>query len=368
MATGVFYSMRPIRLIFLLCLILAVLPSAAQDDPVDPTHWLAGHHYAFSLTAGFEGPLADTLARQLSAYRLILQAEGGSHFLHLYDTLEVTWLRFLHERLGISRFVGESGSSVSVLYNPALLDGDTSLRGLRRVPAFVLLAHYNSTLPPAGRISYSGVDFETSATYIPALRSLLPAKEAPPAIRDAMALIRQSPDSGLHCGDIVPLNRQLRASMDREEAIYRDYLGKAFADFSRIVRNNGSCQDAFSNRNKHLAANILALDQTVGAEHYYGEFGEAHTILKNKVLAGLLMRSGPFKDKVAVINLYCAGCSTPEEEVSNWPLRPLEADIQKYFLPLCTTDYTFFDLSGDAPGMAKYRAYGQYLIVARRQH
>ena len=117
-----------------------------------------------------------------------------------------------------------------------------------------------------------------------------------------------------------------------------------------------------------MAENFLALDREITAPVYYGEFGMAHTILKNhRLLASIINDSAPFKNKVAVINLYCYNCTTPEEGASNWALNGIEKDILRYFLPLCEGDFTLFDLSGSDPVVAPYRAYGQFLIVAKGQ-
>ncbi len=152
------------------------------------------------------------------------------------------------------------------------------------------------------------------------------------------------------------------------EQDFKAYLGSAYADFEKIIRNNGSCKDPLRNRNGHMAENFLALDREITAPVYYGEFGMAHTILKNKDLASIINDTNSMKGKVAVINLYCYACATPEEQVSNWPLKDIEDDILRYFLPLCEGDFTLFDLSGNNPIVAPYRAYGQFLIVAKGQH
>lgn len=101
---------------------------------------------------------------------------------------------------------------------------------------------------------------------------------------------------------------------------------------------------------------------------YYGELGMAHTILKNKVAASLINDLPQFKDKVCVVNLYCYNCTTEKEKVSNWPLKKIDNDIQKYFLPLCVSDFTLFDLSENSELTKKYRDYGQFLIIAKDQN
>ncbi len=351
--------------LFAVLLCLTVLTTAAQTDP---SAWLRSHHYSFSPSAGFEGPLADTLARELSAYRLILQAEGGSHYLTLYDTLQLAWLKFLHQRRGLTCFIGESGTSEAVLFNRYLQNPDSSLRKLRKRFFFENLYKYNSTLSASHQLYFAGIDFERPVTYMLALKALLPSTPPPATISAAIGLIIQSPDSGYDCDATIAFNKQIKRSLDAAEPIYRDYLGKGYPDFEKIVRNNGSCKDALRNRNYHMADNFLALDKTTNADVYYGEFGEAHTILKNRVLAALIARNERFHDKVAVINLYCLDCSNTREGNSNWPFREIEADIQRYFLPLCESDYTLFDLSGDAREIARYKTYGQWLIVAKGQH
>ena len=353
------------RVIILLLVLFIHFKTSAQD----PSGYLRMHCYTFSPSEGFTGPLGDTLARKLSAFRLIFQAEGGSHALKLYDQLELAWLEFLNQRLGVTCFIGEYGASIAVLFNQILQHGDTSIRLLRHREFLQAVYRYNLSRLPSQRLFYAGVDFERENTYIRALKLLLPGLQpADPSISSAVERIRLAPDTGFSCDDMLRFNKDLKRSLNASETAYQQYLGANFLDFERIVRNNGSCKDRLRNRNPHLAANIIALDQVIGANRYYAEFGEAHTILKNKVLAGILSRSGPFQGKVAVINLYCQDCSTPEEGTSNWALKGINADIERYFLPLCKGDLTLFDLTGNDPSIAGYRSYGQFLIVAKRQH
>lgn len=68
-----------------------------------------------------------------------------------------------------------------------------------------------------------------------------------------------------------------------------------------------------------------------------------------------------------VVNLYCYNCTTPEEQVSNWPFQKIEGDILKYFIPYCKSGFTLFDLSDNNDLIKKYSAYGQFLIIAKDQ-
>jgi hypothetical protein len=353
--------MKPTLFLFLLfpCVI-----SSAQDNPIP---YLNAHHYSFSLEKGFEGPLADTLHARLTPYHLILQAEGGSHFLTIYERLELDWLIFLHERMGMTHFIGELGISNAVLVNKYLETGNRALYPFHKITFLDGLRQYNQQLPAGQRLVLTGVDFERPDTYIRGLKLLLPEQAPPQPISDAIGLIRQAPDSGYDCEGTIHLNDRLKKTLADHEQDFKIYLGSAYADFEQIVRNNGSCKDPLRNRNGHMAENFLALDREITAPVYYGEFGMAHTILKNRDLASIINSTVAFKEKVAVINLYCYNCTTPEEPVSNWPLKGMENDILRYFLPLCEGDFTLFDLSGDDQVVAPYRAYGQFLIVAKAQ-
>jgi hypothetical protein len=348
-----------------LILLFLHLAAPAQNDP---SRYLSTHHYPFSLEKGFEGPLADTLHARLTPYRLILQAEGGSHFLTIYERLELDWLIFLHERMGMTHFIGELGVSNAVLVNKYLETGDRALYPFHKITFLDGLRQYNQQLPAGQRLVLTGVDFERPSTYTRGLKLLLPGQPPPETIAAAIELIRQAPDSGYDCDGTLHLNERLKETLADHEQDFKAYLGSTYADFEKIVRSNGSCKDPLRNRNGHMAENFLALDREITAPVYYGEFGMAHTILKNhRLLASIINDSDPFKGKVAVINLYCYNCTTPEEGASNWALKGIEKDILRYFLPFCKGDFTFFDLSGSDPVVAPFRAYGQFLIIAKGQ-
>jgi hypothetical protein len=349
----------------LLAFIFFSLAVTAQDEL---SHYLDTHHYPFTLEKGFEGLLADTLHARLAPYRLILQAEGGSHFLTIYERLELDWLIFLHERMDMTHFIGELGVSNAVLINKYLETGDRALYPFHKITFLDGLLQYNQQLPAGQRLVLTGVDFERPSTYTRGLKLLLPGQPPPETIAAAIELIRQAPDSGYDCDGTLHLNERLKETLADHEQDFKAYLGSTYADFEKIVRSNGSCKDPLRNRNGHMAENFLALDREITAPVYYGEFGMAHTILKNhRLLASIINDSDPFKGKVAVINLYCYNCTTPEEGASNWALKGIEKDILRYFLPFCKGDFTFFDLSGSDPVVAPFRAYGQFLIIAKGQ-
>ena len=94
----------------------------------------------------------------------------------------------------------------------------------------------------------------------------------------------------------------------------------------------------------------------------------AHSILLYKNTASYINNAQKFKNKVCVINTYCYNCSTKEEQILNWLLHKIEEDILKQLLKYCTTDFILFDFSESNEITKKFRAYGQFLIVAKNQN
>jgi hypothetical protein len=352
----------PALVIFLLIIRLEV---HGQDNL---SEYLKDHAYSFTLEKGFTGAAADTLGKRLKGYKLILQAEGGSHFLNFYAQLPLTWLRFLHERLNLTHFFLEAGHSSDILMNRYLQTGDTSLLYTSDHTFWKRLYVFNQSLPKEKRINYFGIDFESRKTYVQALKLLLPVNDPPKEIAPAITIIRNASDTVWECEYITGINKQLRKAHKDHQADFQSWLAEKYPDFRRMVMNGATCNDAYNNRNKNMAANFLSFDQEFQQPVYFGELGEAHTILKNKNAASIINNSPGFKERVCVINLYCYHCSTAEETVSNWPLDKIEKDILDYFLPLCTSGFTLFDLTEDIELTKKYRAYGQFLIIAKDQN
>jgi hypothetical protein len=348
--------------VFLMCLPPCV---RAQGDL---NGYLATHRYAFSLDSGFDMRTRDTLRRELSPYRLVLQAEGGSHYLSFYGRLPMVWIPFLHEDLGLSHFFLEAGYSSAVLGNHFLQTGDTGYIISRNKTFWQLLFVYDGGLVPAEKVAYFGVDFERTQTYVRALKMLLPASAPPASIQSYIDLIHAATDTLYDCDYILGINNQLKKGLSEEAAAFRSYLGPSFSDFEHIVLNRRNCKDPLNNRNDNMASNFITYARSTNDSMYYGELGEAHTVLNHRDVGSLINQAPGFKDRVASVNLYCDQCTTEKEAVSNWPLHQIEKDIVAHFLPLCTGDFTLFDLTGPSPVIARYKAYGPFLIIARNQH
>jgi hypothetical protein len=351
---------------YIVLLVWSLVPvvSLAQTG-LDP--YLARNHYAFSLDSGFDARTRDTLRVRLQAYRLVLQAEGGSHDLDIYIRLPMVWLPFLHQDFGLTHFFFESGHGLTVLGRAYLRTGDTSLLLLRYKQFWKDLYAYDHSRPDERLVEPgAGVDFERPRFFLAALKLLwnCTGKPVPEVLLPSAQWILT--DTSTDCDSLLALSGFLKKALSRFEPQFRQYLGPSFEDFVDMVDNPGSCHDVYRNRNGHMAGRLMAF--AAGEKMVYGEFGEAHTILHSKGSLGHLINKTPgWEGKVATVNLYCYRCVT-DEPVSNWPLHDIERDILQHFIPFCATPFTLFDLTGEDPALAAFKAYGPFLIIARDQH
>ena len=333
------------------------------------TQYLETHHYYFSIDKGFDQETKDSLKRKLSAYKLILQAEGGSHDLTIYKKLPIVWVTFLQRYFGLKQVFLEFEHSSAVCANNYLSSNDTAyLYNSSSADYWRQYYSLNSTLPEGNKVKFFGVDFNRPTSYYKALKKLVSNSPPPENIRNSIELINAVNDSLVACDQIIAFNTHLKKDLAINKQAYMAFLGPDYLDFQRIVLSKGTCNDAYKNRSYNIADNFLSFDAETNDSIYYGELGMAHTILSNKVAAAIINNSPKFKGKVCIINLYCYNCSTNKEQVSNWPLKKIEKDILAYFLPFCNADFTLFDLTGNPELTKKYSNYGQFLIIAKNQN
>lgn len=262
------------------------------------SEYLSTHHYAFTLE-GFDKRTSDTLQEKLSPYRVVLQAEGGSHFLSFYHALPLLWIKFLHERFSMTNFFLEGGHTADILLNKYLATGDTSYIFVQDKVFWKSLYNYNATLPTGTQLRFFGIDFESERIYIKGLKTLLPAGEPPEKIRLAINLIKNADTALVNCDDIVRMNKQLKKALEANPVLFKEYFGDKYRDFENVVMNEGSCKDKYKNRNDHMASAFLAANKYLDNHMYYGELGQAHTVLTNKNTASIINSDPGFENKYA---------------------------------------------------------------------
>jgi hypothetical protein len=266
----------------------------------------------------------------------------------------------------LRHFFLEAGHGSDVLERQYLLTGDTAFLRVRAKAFWKGLYAYNGGLPEDRRVGPGGgVDFERPVVCIPALKLLWKRNTpVPQTLIESDRLINAAPDTSRNCDTLLALVKSLKRELSRFDPQFRQYLGNAYTDFVDIIQNPGSCKDRLQNRNGHMASRLLDFTTREGDPIYFGEFGEAHTVLDTRVSLAHLVNEAPgWEGKVCTVNLYCYQC-TADEPVNNWPLKGIEGDILEHFLPLCDGPFTLFDLTG----LSRFNAYGAFLIVARGQH
>lgn len=361
--------MKNTTILFIVLLLVFCLNNVSKSQD-GLNEYLSSHQYPFSLQEGFDARTSAMLKEKMGNYKLILQAQGGSHYLHMYTSLAPLWLSFLNKHFGATVFFNEAGHSASIVYNRFLQTADTSLLVFRSKELIKKLYQMNQSLPENRRLKFHGIDFESPRSYVLALQLIMPATQPPTEITSSIALIKNADPALPECDYVTDINKKLKKELSRHTKSFMDFFGGKFRDFERIIMNEATCNDTRKNRNPNLAANFLSFDKEFQQRMYYAELGGAHTMLSRQATAAsIINESDQFKNKVCVVNMYCANCTTVEEgPASNWSFGNIEKDIAKYFLPFCKSDFTLFDLTGDDPLIKKFQAYGQFLIVARNQN
>lgn len=234
---------------------------------------LTTHKYGFTLDHGFDARTRDSLRVLLKPYRLVLQAEGGSHDLSIYLRLPLVWIHFLQENFGMRHFFFENGHGGAVLEREYLRTGDTSMLHLRYTAFWQNLRAAGLDASPGG-----GVDFERPRQSVAALQ-LLWKNPPPPSLTAAAAMVA---DTNRSCDAWLKRINFLQKELQTHESDVKAYLGDKYQDFSDIINNPGSCRDALKNRNPHMAERLIAFAAAENEPIYFGEFGEAHTVLNSK--------------------------------------------------------------------------------------
>lgn len=357
------------KLLSAFILTLSALTALGQGNL---NNYLKTHHYELSLDKGFDNVAADTLKQKFANYKLVVLGEGGSHYLRFYNPLRMVFIKFLSANFGMTHFYMETGHSTDILWSKFLQTGDTSdlpiYRNQLNKKSWTDLYSYNASLPKSKIVTPLGIDFERVNSYCKALKSLLPDSAPPDKIKNSIALIRNANDTLYDCDYILDLNSKLREDLRENKDGFKKYFSGNFGDFDLIINNNGNCKDALKNRNKNMAENFLRFDNVLNDSIYYLQIGLAHSMLLYKNTASYINNAPKFKNKVCVINTYCYNCSTVEEPVSNWQLHKIDTDILQQLLPYCKTDFTLFDFSENSAIVNKFKAYGQFLLIAKKQN
>lgn len=192
------------------CTVFFVLFCLTAFSQQDLNKYLSSHSYGFSLDKGFDQSTTDTLKLKLKNYKLIIQAEGGSHDLNIYDKLPVLWVKFLNKNFGLRHFFLEFSHASAVCVNKFLESGDTSFLFGGNKEYWQQYRSLNSKLDPPNQVHLFGIDFNRPSSYLKSLRILLPLSQPPENIKNDIKLIKSSDNSSIDCDGVLKINSSIK--------------------------------------------------------------------------------------------------------------------------------------------------------------
>ena len=299
-------------LLSLLFSLIGLVSVFAQTTVVD---YLRANHALFAPTGSANVALFDSAFYTNDVFLL-----GENHGYAVPQTLDLTLLKHLNERVGLRYYLAEMDVAQSELVNQYLSTGDTMpldslFRGfLARTHAgtsqwgnqqfynkIVAIRAYNQTIPDSLRIRFLGVDwFQGKGTYaVDLLRQIardhLPATSPADPLLDSLRLMVAKPDVTL--GNLLPFGQRIQADYRANPAKYAARLGSQLVAFRQIFEmltyaNLGITRDDVIAR----LTQFLTTEMPLKHEKLYGLWGYTHvlqgTINGTPTLSGLLQKAG----------------------------------------------------------------------------
>ncbi|MEW8995903.1 MAG: erythromycin esterase family protein [Clostridium sp.] len=204
------------------------------------------------------------------------------------------------------------------------------------------LYEYNNALPKERKIKVIGVDIEHQP--INAYRFLvdvLPEKEAPKEIKAAIDKIKSTfNDLDKFDEAFAQCSNELQKDIEKNENIYKEYLGEKFTDFNLVNLNVLNQIEAYKHkkdqvdwnntRDKMMYENFQILQKELPKGKYYGEWGLNHTFQSKEkdimwFATYLNSEDSIFKDKILTVIYNYDDCEKMgTSAVGSYPTNELE--------------------------------------------
>ena len=298
-------------LLSLLFSLLGLVPVFAQTTVAN---YLRANHAPFAPTAPANIALFDSAFYANDVFML-----GENHGYAAPQTLDLTLLKHLNERVGLRYYMAEMDVAQAELVNQYLSTGNTvSLDSLFRgflaqtmagtsqwgngqfYDKIVAIRAYNQTRPDSLRIRFLGVDwFEGKGRFIPDLvRSLLNTNATTfPAdvLLDSLRLVISKSDVSL--GKLLPFVDRINADYKANRAKYTTRFGSRLMPFRQVFELLSYAKLGIT-RDKVAARQVQFLTTEMRLEHekLYGLWGYTHVlgagINNNPTLSDLLKKAG----------------------------------------------------------------------------
>ncbi|WP_010291836.1 erythromycin esterase family protein [Clostridium senegalense] len=217
------------------------------------------------------------------------------------EQLNMKFLKYFKEKTDFKYYLCELSYSDAYFINKYLETGDIKIlediyKPLKGTFAwnkdsynhFKKLYEYNNTLPKESRIQVVGADIEHQP--INAYRFLvdvLPDKEAPKEIKSVIDKIKNKfNNSGEFDKTFAQCSNELQNSIEKNENIYKEYLGENFTGFNLVNLNVLNSVEAYKHedyvdwnntRDNMIYKNFQILQKELPKGKYYGQWGLNHT-------------------------------------------------------------------------------------------
>jgi hypothetical protein len=350
--------------------LVALLLASVAVAQTNLTSYLEKNRQPIDLTK-FDAKLLDFHDKQI----IFL---GESHGIAINEDLDFALLQYLHREAGVRVYLGEFGYAAGFALNQYLESGNTQILDYimkefkgsvawtkERREFYVKVQQWNASLAAADRIRFVGIDVEHQrGLAVKCLAGLAGDREAPAAIAETIAKLRQGDDRGL------------AAKFKEHRAEFETMVGERFFDFEIIATNLERRDEFYADHNgpKGAAVRERTIYETfckvyarIGGGRWYGRWGSFHVIQRKtpqrERFANVLNQAGsPVAGKVLSILAVYRGSEELTKEYSKTSASAGGAPVEA-LAAAATGPMTLFRLDGRK--IPKFEADGgavQYVI------
>jgi len=307
-----------------------------------------------SIDLGDESEFADLaiMDSDIEGKEIFFTAE--LHGTKANEQLNMKFLKYFKEKMDFKYYLCELPYSDTYFINKYLDTGDIKILEEIYKPLkgtfgwnkdyynhWKKLYEYNNTLPKERKIKVIGVDIEHQP--INAYRFLvdvLPEKEAPEEIKAVIDKIKSTfNDLDKFDETFAQCSHELQKDIEKNENIYKEYLGENFTGFNLVNLNVLNQIEAYkyeermdwnNTRDKMMYENFQILQKELPKGNYYGQWGLDHTFQskeKDKMLFAAYLNSDDsiFKDKILTVIYNYDNCEKMDiSAVCSYPTNELE--------------------------------------------
>ncbi|WP_435791508.1 hypothetical protein [Clostridium sp.] len=300
-----------------------------------------------------------------------------NHGVAVNSELEIKFLKYLKEKVGIKYWLLELSYSDGEMLNKYLATGDESILEEMYKPLKGTFAwnkqsyaiwgkvyEFNKSLPEDEKIKIIGIDIEHQ--YVNAIRymnSLIPSRKAPEEIKDLISLVSEmynNINTKQNADIYVELSNKLDESIKSNPTLYKEFFGENLFGFELVNENIIAQVKAYKAgdmsfnqiRDDKIYDNFKKIYHHIPKGKFYGQWGLNHVFQKAQGnvdwLASLMNNSdSPVKGKVLSIVYLYDNCDVMTR--GNYSTAKLTSygSNDNILEPFSKEDITLFKLTGE---------------------